>query len=217
MTDNDAFNTIATVLGALGGGGAVVLGMSTWLGKLWADRFLATEKAKWELQLAHYRTASEQCIAELKADVELRAKNSHLKFAKLHEERLGILADCYSLLSDVYLNATRCVEPDLFGRDKSSVKELLRSALVSYDELKKFFERHKLYFPVAVETTLQHFIYVSAQSLDEYRVYADAVESDGWSSERYNRLALKWHSSLLADLNTGRDAVSSAFRSMIEE
>ncbi len=213
MTDNAAFNTILTVLGTLGGGGALV----GWLGKLWADRFLAAEKARWEFQLAHYRIASEQFIAELKSNVELQAKNSHLKFAKLHEERLRILAECYSLLSDVYLNATRCVEPDLFGRDKPPAKELLGSAIISYDELKSYFERHKLYFPVAVEATLQHFIYASAKSLDEYRVYADALESDGWSSERYNKLALKWHASLLVDLKAARDAVSSAFRSMIEE
>ena len=39
------------VIAALGGGGAIVAGLSSWLGKVWADRLMVEEKAKYEKEL----------------------------------------------------------------------------------------------------------------------------------------------------------------------
>jgi hypothetical protein len=165
MSNPEVFSIIIAVLGSLGGGGALVAAMSGWLGKVWADRTLATEKAKWEIQLAHYRTASEQSLAQLKTDIELQAKNSHLKFSKLHDERLKVLAESYGLLSRVYLNSKRCVEPDFFGRKKPDESELLKIALDSYDEFRVHFELKKLYLPRVVEEKLHKFTYTLVNSL----------------------------------------------------
>jgi len=39
------------VIAALGGGGAIVAGLSSWLGKVWADRLMAKETAKFREDL----------------------------------------------------------------------------------------------------------------------------------------------------------------------
>ena len=39
------------VIAALGGGGAIVAGLSSWLGKVWADRLMVEEKVKYEKEL----------------------------------------------------------------------------------------------------------------------------------------------------------------------
>ena len=39
------------VIAALGGGGAIVAGLSSWLGKVWANRLMAEEKIKYEKEL----------------------------------------------------------------------------------------------------------------------------------------------------------------------
>ena len=194
----------------------MVAGMSGWLGKLWADRYLANEKSKWELELAHYRASAERSLATTKAELELQAKNSHLKFSRLHEERLKVLAECYRLLSDVFLDCTRCIEPDLFGRKKPIEADLLLAALGSYDAFRRYFELNKLYFSVPIERQLQSFVFAAAKSLDEYRVYVGRIGSTGWTAADYNELALKWHTSLFADLKSSREVVSNAFRSVLE-
>lgn len=215
MTEVAAFNTVVAVLGALGGGGVLVAAMSGWLGKLWADRILATEKGKWELQLAHYRAASEQSLTQLKSDIELHAKNSHLKFSKLHDERLKVLAEVYRCLSNLYLHVKHCVEPDFFGRRKPTEAELLGVALTSYDEFKVLFEVNKIYLPRAVEDKLHYFIYTSVKSLDEYRAHAKRVDQEGPVLESFTKLAASWHASLLPELVAAREAVSNAFREIL--
>ena len=43
--------TILGILGSVGGGGAIVAGLSSWLGKVWADRLMAKETAKFREDL----------------------------------------------------------------------------------------------------------------------------------------------------------------------
>ena len=47
----DVLKIVAGVIAALGGGGAIVAGLSSWLGKVWADRLMAKETAKFREDL----------------------------------------------------------------------------------------------------------------------------------------------------------------------
>jgi len=47
----DVIKIVAGVIAALGGGGAIVAGLSSWLGKVWADRLMAEETAKFRENL----------------------------------------------------------------------------------------------------------------------------------------------------------------------
>lgn len=51
----DVLEVTATLILAVGGGGAVVIGMSGYLGKIWANRLMATEKAKHDADLERLR------------------------------------------------------------------------------------------------------------------------------------------------------------------
>jgi hypothetical protein len=48
---HDLAATVASVIVAVGGGGAIVAGLSNWLGKVWAERFMEKEKARYQLEL----------------------------------------------------------------------------------------------------------------------------------------------------------------------
>ena len=69
MTWQDAFKICATILASLGGGGAVVFGLSNFLGKLWADRALQDDRQRYKqlnLQLENeLHNASRRLQAEL--------------------------------------------------------------------------------------------------------------------------------------------------------
>src|SRR5688572_2668523 len=45
------FEIIVTIVGAAGGTGVVIVGLSAWLGKLWADRIAAVRKLAGEIDL----------------------------------------------------------------------------------------------------------------------------------------------------------------------
>ena len=47
----EVLKIVAGVIAALGGGGAIIAGLSSWLGKVWADRLMAKETAKFREDL----------------------------------------------------------------------------------------------------------------------------------------------------------------------
>ena len=48
---------VASVIVAVGGGGAIVAGLSNWLGKVWAERFMEKEKARYQLELENIKAS----------------------------------------------------------------------------------------------------------------------------------------------------------------
>jgi hypothetical protein len=44
----DALSAAAAVILSVGGGGAIVVGLSTWLRRVWANRILETDRAKYQ-------------------------------------------------------------------------------------------------------------------------------------------------------------------------
>jgi hypothetical protein len=63
MTPSEIWQTAGAVLASLGGGATIVLAMSTWLGKVWANRILAKDRARYSKE-----------IEGLKADLDRTAR-----------------------------------------------------------------------------------------------------------------------------------------------
>jgi len=55
MHFTDLAEIVASVLVSLGGGGAIVLGLSNWLGKIWADRLMEKEKVRYQKELENFK------------------------------------------------------------------------------------------------------------------------------------------------------------------
>ncbi|MBI3650850.1 MAG: hypothetical protein HY231_07345 [Acidobacteria bacterium] len=60
MTWEDIFKTVGAVVFSLGGGGAIVIAFSSYLGKIWADRILEADKAKYQSELEKVKRYSEK-------------------------------------------------------------------------------------------------------------------------------------------------------------
>ena len=56
MNTTDAFQIAQAVLVALGGGGFLVFALSSWLGKVWANRLMAKETAKYEDEIERLKS-----------------------------------------------------------------------------------------------------------------------------------------------------------------
>lgn len=58
MTWEDSFQIITASLGAVGGSAIIILGLSSWLGKVWANRILEQDKFKYSQELESLRISS---------------------------------------------------------------------------------------------------------------------------------------------------------------
>lgn len=73
MNFSDILSIGATIVASLGGGALIVFWMSSWLGKVWADRLMLKE-----------RSAHEKALTELRSHLEKEAEhNNHLLKQKI--------------------------------------------------------------------------------------------------------------------------------------
>ncbi|QSX31623.1 hypothetical protein JYB88_08420 [Shewanella cyperi] len=65
MTWEDSFKVIIAALGAVGGSALIILGLSSWLGKVWANRILEKDKFKYAQELESLRSATQNFHSSL--------------------------------------------------------------------------------------------------------------------------------------------------------
>src|SRR5690606_1781753 len=73
MSFADVASIAAAILVALGGGGAIVLLLSNWLGRVWADRLMQRERARHDSELERLRADLRQ-----RSDAELERLRTNL-------------------------------------------------------------------------------------------------------------------------------------------
>ncbi|AYK18290.1 hypothetical protein [Aeromonas veronii] len=89
----------ATIIASLGGSGAIILGLSNYLGKVWAERLMVTEKANHEQKLERLRVQLQKenqlHLAELNNGLEIY-KQTHLRE---HSDKLVIYRATIDLIA----------------------------------------------------------------------------------------------------------------------
>lgn len=97
MDIGDVLNIVAAAVLSVGGAGAVVMALSSWLGKIWAERLMEREKAEHAKELENLRSElrknSEVELAGLRNELDI-FKEKHLRG---HQDKLEI----YRLVVDV--------------------------------------------------------------------------------------------------------------------
>jgi hypothetical protein len=133
MTIEEISNIALLIIGSVGSAGAIVLGLSNWLGKLWADKIMANERHKFESELAELRSklerANQQALADirhqqeqsiegLKSDLDI-FKNKHLKGFNdkliCYRELINLIADVLGRFDD-YLDTGNQLTPEFLAQ-----------------------------------------------------------------------------------------------------
>jgi hypothetical protein len=82
MTLSEIATIGASIIASLGGGAAIVFGLSNWLGKVWAERLMQKERQEYAIQLEHLRSslklASEEQLASLRSQLDI-AKETYVR------------------------------------------------------------------------------------------------------------------------------------------
>jgi len=101
MTFEETIKVATTILLSLGGGGAIVFALSSWLGKIWAERMMAQERAKFERELAELQSKLEkenqECISRLRTELEIYRDT----FLKTHNDKIETYRFVFGVVSDL--------------------------------------------------------------------------------------------------------------------
>ncbi len=107
MSTGIAFEVAGAVLLSLGGGGVIVFALSSWLGKVWAERLMARETAR-----------HNQDLATLSANLQARVDH----FSQTYKQKIELYKEVSNPLIDLIVKAQHSgglTSADLKDFDKS--------------------------------------------------------------------------------------------------
>jgi hypothetical protein len=97
MTWEETLKIAGVILGSLGGGGAIVFGLSNWFGKVWADRLMTKERAYHERELEKLRSELERSTQEELEHIKKKlAVSQQEDLRKFHDK-----VSTYQVFSDI--------------------------------------------------------------------------------------------------------------------
>jgi len=95
------FQVAFAVIGSVGGAAVIIAGLSSWLGKVWAERLMAKEKAQHDRELeglrSELRIKTEQQILEVNHWFSIQKET----FIKHHNDKLDIYRSVTDMLSEI--------------------------------------------------------------------------------------------------------------------
>jgi hypothetical protein len=124
-----------SIVTGLGGGAVIIWALSSWLGKVWANRILEKDRLRYSRELEVVKT-------------ELgRASQEYLiKFSSLHAERGTIIRDLYKKL----MSAQRLVESILKrfqAEGEPRLEDKIKDFVDSFNQFYQFYLDSRIYFP----------------------------------------------------------------------
>lgn len=122
--------SILEVLGAVGTAGAILFGLSSWLGKVWASRLLAREQTKYDEAL-HRATAKYDQHLEIAKEAVLRYSDSQFtRYSELWQS----LCDLRVTANDLWESATRDKVKKFAKQVKETRTAIHKGALILTEE-----------------------------------------------------------------------------------
>jgi len=159
----DAWQTVATAVL----GNAVVLGVLGWLGRSLLEKILLRDSKRFELEL---QAKSQATIEQLKSELQLRAIEHQVSFSRLHEKRASVIAEMNSLLAETLWEAENVLSVVRWAGEPSE-REKHRSAEKKLVEFFRYFDKHRIYLPVALCGALEKLVLEVREHVIGYGVY----------------------------------------------
>ncbi len=148
MTAKDVVTICISVVTGLGGGAALIWGLSSWLGKVWASRILQKDKRK-------YRAELEVVKNELG-----RASQEYLiKFSSLQAERAQIIRDLYKKLMTAQRQMHSVLKP-FQQAGEPDIGNKIKTFVDSFNVFYQFYLESRIYFPESICAQIQRLVLI---------------------------------------------------------
>jgi hypothetical protein len=121
MTTQAIFEVAAAIIVSLGGGAALVFGLSSFLGKTWAARILERERSAYATELETLRRTYSEELEHVRSALQKSAFEHQTRFSWYHQRKAELIANVYFLLNEVTDHVRHMVSPVQFGTDESKI------------------------------------------------------------------------------------------------
>ena len=155
-----------TIILALGGN-AVLLAVLGWLSKSFVSQLLEKDISAYRASL---ETEGNKTLENLKHQLEIVSVEHEVKFKKLHNKRAEVVAQAYSLLVQAQWDLSNFVSPMELVEEPGK-KEKYVTAMNSWADFYKFFDKHRIYIPEKTCLKVEDFIQNMKQKAINYGVY----------------------------------------------
>ena len=210
MTFDDALNHVGALLTAVGGGSVILLGLSTWLGQLWASKILESDRRKHEKEL-------EELKSRFTADTEILRTKLSLSFEiskRFAERQFHLYNELWISLVDLRIAGDNLWEKlDLqslknFAKQLDKTEEqILRSSLIiedqHYEALRDLIDRFSD-FEVG-KNKLMNFRKNNSRANNEITapMINDCITNNGDIKQRYSHLLTEIEKSFKKQIRNG--------------
>lgn len=199
MSIEDIERITFSILVSLGGGAGIVAGFSSWLGKVWAERLMASERAKHDQELEHVR-----------AQIRKTAFEGEVRFTRLHERRAEILSELYSKLVGFVYAAENFLSPRFAENSEEEETYYKEQA-----ELSKFFEQRRIFFPEHFCEAIGSFITRVRELSNDRSTYQTITPDDPLSMKERRDSRVRTWKAMLEDVPGLKRELENEFRKIL--
>ena len=148
MTWDDAFKIASSILVSIGGGAAILFGLSSWLGKIWAEKILSSDRDRYNRQLEMLKSDLSSDVEKLKSQMALKldiSKRFSEKQFHLYNDLWNSLCDLMIAGNNLWEDVTETNAKKFAEQLKKTKDQILRSSLLiendHYQRLKELMDR----------------------------------------------------------------------------
>lgn len=194
MTYEEIFKTITAVLASIGGAGVIIIGISSWLGKVWANRILEKDRFKYSSLLEELRIGYSRDLEERRSELE----KSKTLFNRYSEHQFNLYNDLFRSLYDLKIAADNLWEVADFTRLRdfsiqlnSTINTIEKSILLiednHYEQLSKLLEEFSKFKVGKIELIYLRNMTVNNNQINNHDIQR-VINNNSILKDRYSRL-----------------------------
>jgi len=212
MNIEDILKITGAIIASLGGGALIVAAFSSWLGKVWANRILESDRAK-------YKTA----IEILKSGLEKKIHEHNVAISRIDEQRADAIQELYFYLVEWFEAALEIRAPNKLQQEDMEVaipayQEWARNLREKSVKLEKLAMLKAIYLS---DETYKIFAQCGTQASKMSIDFSDAVFNNKSSDpndilDQIETARLNMEKQYQADFEPARIALIEEFRSIMD-
>jgi len=167
-----ALQYVGAFLVSIGGGTAILFALSSWLGKVWAERILEADRAKYSLMVERSKSHFDRVTRQLQAGLEHRVSVSRVQF----DVEFAALREIWKFIAEVR-RTMFVVRPSESADFESQDEELerLKANVGRFIEAQRKFtvaiDNNSVFYPIAIYEAVDQLRKRTAQEIGILTIY----------------------------------------------